>query len=294
MRERCRRIAVNNIQAAGSCQADAADNVGRRPLEGDQREDCIIMPAKTNTGNRLLSVWTGDDAHLLPELIRYYCRRPDPLVLDCNYGGGRFWGLQGDLNVIGLDIENKPGITLQADNRQLPIRDRSIDVVVYDPPHLTDQATSTGREKFIGLYGDAGYHTNCSYLFPDFLTESARVLKFPGLLICEMIDTVNRRRQEWQHLDFMVMARDHGFTVDDLIIKIRKNPTISGVWKRNFHARKCHSYFIICRRGRSRDHLPLEGDLVDRDHGSRPSVSRETEMIRTTELMSGENTNAIS
>lgn len=173
-----------------------------------------MTPAATPAGDRLLSVWTGDDYLLLPRLIKYYCRRSNPLILDATYGDGRFWRLQGDLNVIGIDIEKKA--TVRGDNRHLPFKARSFDVVVYDPPHLTDQATSTGREKFIHRYGDAGNGPNCVYLFPPFLDEAARVLKFPGLLICKMIDTVNRRKQELQHIDFILMARDHGFTVDDL------------------------------------------------------------------------------
>jgi len=37
------------------------------------------------------SVWTGDDAELLDELLRLYPRKAPKSILDSTVNGGRFW-----------------------------------------------------------------------------------------------------------------------------------------------------------------------------------------------------------
>jgi hypothetical protein len=45
----------------------------------------------------------------------------------------------------------------------------------------------------------------------------------------------------------MRMAEDAGFAVCDLIVKIRGGPMLSDKWKEAHHARKRHSFWIVCR-----------------------------------------------
>jgi hypothetical protein len=47
----------------------------------------------------------------------------------------------------------------------------------------------------------------------------------------------------------MWMAEEAGFTVCDLIIKIRSGPMVSTKWKEAHHARKRHCFWIVCRNG---------------------------------------------
>lgn len=79
-----------------------------------------------------------------------------------------------------------------------------------------------------------------------------------GELIEEMLrfypsitDMVNCHRSQWPHCDFMHMAEEAGFTVCDLIVKVRTGPMVSTKWKNAHHARKRHCFWIICRNGRS-------------------------------------------
>jgi hypothetical protein len=53
------------------------------------------------------------------------------------------------------------------------------------------------------------------------------------------------------HCDFMRMAEEAGFTVCDLIIKIRNGPMLSNKWKEAHHARKRHCFWIVCRNEES-------------------------------------------
>ncbi len=72
----------------------------------------------------------------------------------------------------------------------------------------------------------------------------------------------------------MEMAADAGFTVCDLIVKVRKGPMVSTKWKTTHHARKRHCFWIICRDGTScerkamRYHNPLTLEELGRNAAS--------------------------
>ncbi len=72
----------------------------------------------------------------------------------------------------------------------------------------------------------------------------------------------------------MAMAADAGFTVCDLIVKVRKGPMVSTKWKTAHHARKRHCFWIICRNGTScerkamRYHNPLTLEELGRNAAS--------------------------
>ena len=73
------------------------------------------------------------------------------------------------------------------------------------------------------------------------------MLKPDGLLLAKITDMVNNHKSKWPHCDFMRMAEDAGFSVCDLIIKIRNGPMVSTKWKEAHHARKRHCFWIVCR-----------------------------------------------
>ena len=97
-----------------------------------------------------------------------------------------------------------------------------------------------------------------SYLYPPFLEQAKRVLKPEGLLLAKITDMVNSHRSKWAHCDFMRMAEEAGFTVCDLIIKVRTGPMVSTKWKTAHHARKRHCFWIVCRNG-ERCEIPHAG-----------------------------------
>ena len=154
-----------------------------------------------------------------------------------------------------IDPQHKPMIL--CDNRQMTgVRSNRFGVVVYDPPHVGPQ----GRDKSVKRFDiDFGATMECgkehgwtlSYLYPPFLKQAKRVLKPDGLLFAKITDMVNSHKSKWAHCDFMRMAEEAGFTVCDLIIKIRNGPMVSNKWKTAHHARKRHCFWIVCRNGDS-------------------------------------------
>lgn len=213
-------------------------------------------PSNGRAYQALSSVWEGNDATLLEAMLGFYPSiKPNP-ILDATYNTGRIW--RGSTRrVVSMDIDPKYGTDIVGDNREMKgIKTNRFGVVVYDPPHVGPQ----GRHKSVKRFDvDFGATVECgkqhdwtlSYLYPPFLEQAKRVLKPEGLLLAKITDMVNSHRSRWAHCDFMRMAEEAGFTVCDLIIKIRKGPMLSNRWKVAHHARKRHSFWIICRNGDS-------------------------------------------
>jgi hypothetical protein len=98
---------------------------------------------RTEAGYKpLASVWYGEDAELLDQMLGFYPRERPKRILDATVNGGRFWR-GGRHPVVGMDIEAKHRPDLVGNNTSMPFRDRIFDVVVYDPPHIPNQ----GRER---------------------------------------------------------------------------------------------------------------------------------------------------
>lgn len=211
-------------------------------------------PETESTYRPISSVWEGSDGELLEAMFGFYpVIAPEP-ILDATYNMGRFWkGSERDVTSMDIDPSYKPMIV--GDNRKMKgVKANSFGVVVYDPPHVGPQ----GRDKSVKRFDvDFGATVECgpkqnwtlSYLYPDFLKQAKRVLKPNGLLLAKITDMVNNHRSKWPHLDFMRMAEDEGFTVCDLIVKVRKGPMVSTKWKKAHHARKRHCFWIVCRNG---------------------------------------------
>jgi DNA modification methylase len=201
-------------------------------------------------------VWEGSDIELIESMLNFYPTiAPEP-ILDSTYNAGRMWkGSQRNIVSMDIDPQHKP--MLLCDNRKMTgVKSKQFGVVVYDPPHVGPQ----GRDKSVKRFDvDFGATMECgkeqgwslSYLYPPFLRQAYRVLKPEGLLLAKITDMVNSHRSQWAHCDFMRMAELAGFTVCDLIIKIRNGPMMSSKWKEAHHARKRHCFWIVCRKSDS-------------------------------------------
>lgn len=179
--------------------------------------------------------------------------KPDP-ILDSTFNAGWFW--KGSTRkIVSMDIDSRYGTDFVGDNREMKgVPSHHFGVVVYDPPHVGPQ----GRDKSVKRFDvDFGAHVECgkehgwtlSYLYPPFLRQAKRVLRPEGLLLAKITDMVNSHRSRWAHCDFMRMAEEAGFTVCDLIVKVRTGPMVSTKWKAAHHARKRHCFWIILRNG---------------------------------------------
>ena len=202
----------------------------------------------------LSSVWEESDGELLELLFGFYAAIPAEPILDATFNAGRFWrGSTRDVVAMDIDPQHKPMIL--GDNRTMDgVADAAFGAVVYDPPHIGNQGRNKSVKRFGVNYGatircgrDHGW--TLSFLYPPFLQQAKRVLKPEGLLLAKITDIVNSHRSRWAHVDFITMAEAAGFTVCDLIVKVRKGPMVSSKWQAAQHARKRHCFWIVCRNG---------------------------------------------
>ncbi len=204
----------------------------------------------------LSSVWEGSDSDLLEAMFTFYATVPPEPILDSTYNAGRMWK-GSSREVVSMDIDPRYKPMIVGDNRKMDgVPESAFGAVIYDPPHVGPQGRDKSRKKFdvdfratVECGKDQDW--NLSYLYPPFLIQAKRVLKPGGLLLAKITDMVNSHRSKWAHCDFMRMAEEAGFTVCDLIIKIRVGPMVSTKWKEAQHARKRHCFWIVCRNSES-------------------------------------------
>src|SRR5439155_6340787 len=112
-----------------------------------QKESLLFPIADKRRYSPLPSVWFGTDVELLEMMLNFYPRKRPKAILDATVNVGRFW--KGNKRkIVGLDINPKFHPDVVGDNRDMPFKDSSFDVVVYDPPHIpikarTNRKTST-------------------------------------------------------------------------------------------------------------------------------------------------------
>ena len=205
-----------------------------------------------STYEPISSVWEGTDGELLEAILRFYPTIPPTPILDATHNAGRMWK-GSKRRVVSMDIDPRYKPDIVGDNRIMKgVPSGKFGVVVYDPPHVGPQGRDKSSKRFdvdFGAFVECGkeHDWNLSYLYPPFLRQAKRVLKPDGLLLAKITDMVNNHKSKWPHCDFMRMAEEVGFTVCDLIIKIRTGPMVSTKWKEAHHARKRHCFWIVCR-----------------------------------------------
>lgn len=216
----------------------------------------------TSTYRPLSSVWERSDGELLEAIFGFYPAIPVEPILDATFNAGRFWK-ESSRRVISMDIDPKCKPTIVGDNRKMKgVPSAYFGTVVYDPPHVGPQGRDKSRKRFdvdFGATVECGKAQNwsLSYLYPPFLKQAKRVLRPDGLLLAKITDMVNNHRSKWPHCDFIWMAEEAGFTVCDLIVKVRNGPMVSNKWENAHHARKRHCFWIICRNSQECERVPL-------------------------------------
>jgi len=201
---------------------------------------------------RLESVWIGKDNGLLDAMLEFYSPSASRIVdVCCNKR--RMW--KGSKNADRVtyydrDASLDPDVVCEWDS--LPDTDSSVDVLVYDPPHLPDAA---GSKKSLKQYAD-NYGLgrgikgdNIDSVHGAFLAEAKRVLKKDGLIFAKIKDYIHNHRYQWNMTSFNEAARLAGMTPCDLVVK--RDPCggnlRSGRWKKAHHARNVHCFWIVVR-----------------------------------------------
>jgi len=220
------------------------ERVGKKRIQGGVSTTDVVMSAYV-TGN----------ADVFPQILKLHVPEGSKIA-DVTYGGGVFWK-NVDLNkyeLLSSDIAN--GI----DCRSLPYSDSSFDAVVLDPPYMegllranTEHKAGGGSFSAFRKYYSNGdekshgpkWHAAVSDLYFKAGAEAHRVLKDNGVMIVKCQDEVSANRQWLTHVEIINYYEQLGFYTKDLFVLVRQNKAGISRLKKQVHARKNHSYFLV-------------------------------------------------
>lgn len=194
----------------------------------------------------IISAITGNNSDLFPDVIGLYVREGST-VADVTFGKGVFWRNidEGKYNLLPTDLQT--GV----DFHDLPYEDDSIDALVLDPPYMPTEKTGVKEKSdYYGIKRDFGKLKWYDRVLGDYhggIKEADRVLKQTGILIIKTQDMVCANQQRLTHVDIINFCDSMAWVCEDLFVLVqyrnRKHPA-----KRQVHARKNHSYFLVFRR----------------------------------------------
>ncbi|MCA9688470.1 MAG: DNA methyltransferase [Nannocystaceae bacterium] len=237
-----------------------------------------VAPARRTQGgvatsDVITSAHVGLNAELFPRILELHVPA-GARVADVTYGKGVFWRAVADdrHEVVASDLELKPGIAGSrpftfldgVDCRDLPHADASFDCVVLDPPYMEGlhrrsvdhmagsgthqafrRAYSNQRATASGARAAPRWHDAVVDLYAKAGREAYRVLRDRGVLIVKCQDEVSANKQRLTHVELISGYESLGFYCKDLFVLMRANsPGVSRL-KRQVHARKNHSYFLV-------------------------------------------------
>lgn len=212
-------------------------------------------PEGQTTSDLVCSAKVGLNEDLFPHILTLHVPE-GATVADVTYGKGIFWKkVPADVyELLATDIETG------TDCRDLPYEDGSIDCVVLDPPYMEglyrrnarnlagDGTYAAFRETYSNGKADNGepkYHAAVIDLYVKAGAEAARVLKPYGVFIVKCQDEVSANVQNLTHVELINEYAALGFYAKDLFVIVRSNRPAVSRMKRQEHARKNHSYFLV-------------------------------------------------
>jgi tRNA G10 N-methylase Trm11 len=208
-----------------------------------------------STSDVITSAHVGGNADVFAQILRLHV--PDgAIVADVTWGKGVFWQKvrQELYNVRATDI------SMGVDCRQLPYSDGEIDCVVLDPPYMegfyrnlpSQKAGGGSHSTFREHYsngderpGRSKWHGAVTELYREAGREAYRVLRTDGVLLVKCQDEVSANRQWLTHVEIINDYESMGFYTKDLFVVVRSNKPAITRLKKQVHARKNHSYFLV-------------------------------------------------
>jgi len=213
------------------------------------------------TSDLIMSAYVDGNENVFPHILDLHVPK-GARIADVTWGRGVFWKNvpKDDYEIIGTDI------AMGVDCRNLPYEPESLDCVVLDPPYMEGfyrkdnshkagsgthsalaQAYSNGDEvnSDSDNTGTKKWHAAVTDMYFKAGVEAYRVLKKKGVLIVKCQDEVSAGKQWFTHVEIINELEKKGFYSKDLFVVMRMNKPAVSRLKKQVHARKNHSYFLV-------------------------------------------------
>lgn len=226
------------------------------PTTQDRRSTKRRTQGGTATSDVVVSATVGGNADIFPEILRMHVRK-GAVVADVTYGKGVFWRRVPADDYVLLATDLQTGV----DATDLPYENESLDALVLDPPYMEglfrrkrDHMAGNGTHAAFRAHYSNGkatkdegpkWHDAVLDLYQRAGAEAGRTLRTGGVFIVKCQDEVSANRQRLTHVELITHFEADDFYCKDLFVVVRANrPGVSRV-KKQVHARKNHSYFLV-------------------------------------------------
>ena len=214
-------------------------------------------PEGEATNELVFSSHIGDNAPIFKQILDLYVAEGS-VIADVTWGKGAFWR-QVDESKYKTHMTD---LQMGVDCRDLPYEDGYLDALVLDPPYMeglfrkkaSHMAGAGSHAAFRDRYSDSKatlheegapkWHDAVLDLYFKAGEEAKRALRNYGIFIVKCQDEVSANRQRLTHVE-LINQFDQDFYCKDLFVVTRTNrPGVVRV-KKQEHARKNHSYFLV-------------------------------------------------
>lgn len=231
------------------------------------------------TTNVVCSAYIDNNDEVFKDILSLFVEEGSTIA-DVTFGLGVFWNkvdttkytiypsdlyLKEETKKKYAKLNPRDGINCKS----LPYEDSSLDVIVFDPPYMEsfyrkekEQIGGTGthfafRRAYSSGKGNekgesAKYHDAVTEMYVKSGFEASRVLKQGGIYIVKCQDEVSANKQRLTHVEIITAFEQMGFYCEDIFIVVRTNKPVISRLKKQVHARKNHSYFLIFRKTKSK------------------------------------------
>lgn len=208
-----------------------------------------------STTDVVMSATMGGNAELFPQILDLHVS-DGARIADVTYGSGVFWR---NVDLSRYDLVPSD-IATGVDCRALPYEASSFDALVLDPPYMEgllrnnkDHKAGGGAFAAFRQYYSNGdevshgpkWHGAVTDLYYRAGAEARRVLRDHGVMIVKCQDEVSANRQWLTHVEIINHYEGLGFYAKDLFVVVRSNKAGITRLKKQVHARKNHSYFLV-------------------------------------------------